>query len=73
MAPKKIAETLVAEINLEGSYFSKVEIAGPGFMNFFLGDKWYADVLQNVEAEGDDFGRSNIGNGEKVMVEFVFD
>ncbi len=71
MAPKKIAETLVAEINLDGSYFSKVEIAGPGFMNFFLGDKWYSDVLQNVEAEGDDFGRSDIGGGERVMVEFV--
>lgn len=70
-APKKIAEALVAEIDLDGSYFSKVEIAGPGFMNFFLGDKWFADVLKNVETEGDDFGRSNIGGGERVMVEFV--
>ncbi len=71
MAPKKIAEAIVAEIDLAGSYFGKVEIAGPGFMNFFLGDKWYADVLKSVETEGDDFGRINIGGGEKVMVEFV--
>lgn len=71
MAPKKIAEALEAEIDLTDSYFSKVEIAGPGFLNFFLGDKWYADVLKNVESEGDDFGRSDIGGGERVMVEFV--
>lgn len=71
MAPKKIAEALEAEIDLTDSYFSKVEIAGPGFLNFFLGDKWYADVLKSVESEGDDFGRSDIGGGERVMVEFV--
>ena len=71
MAPRKIAEALFAEIDLTGTYFDKLEIAGPGFMNFFLGRKWYSDVLENVSAEGDDFGRSNIGNGERVMVEFV--
>jgi len=70
-APRKIAETLVANIALEGSYFESVEIAGPGFMNFRLGSKWYADVLENVEAEGDDYGKTDTLKGQKIMVEFV--
>lgn len=70
-APKKIAETLVENLDLEGSYFDSVEIAGPGFINFFLGKKWYGDVLRTVVHEGENYGRSDIGKGEKVMVEFV--
>ncbi len=69
--PRKIAEALVAEVNTEGSWFDSVEIAGPGFINFRLGRKWYADVLESAEAEGMDYGRVNVGKGEKVMVEFV--
>lgn len=69
--PRKIAEALVAEVNTNGSWFDSVEIAGPGFINFRLGKKWYADVLESVEAEGMDYGRVNVGKGEKVMVEFV--
>ncbi len=70
-APKKIAETLAENLELEGSYFDRVEIAGPGFINFFLGKKWYGDVLRAVISEGKDYGRSDVGHGEKVMVEFV--
>ena len=69
--PRKIAEALVAEVNTEGTWFDSVEIAGPGFINFRLGKKWYADVLESAEAEGMDYGRVNVGKGEKVMVEFV--
>ena len=69
--PRKIAEALVAEVKTEGSWFDSVEIAGPGFINFRLGRKWFADVLESVEAEGMDYGRVNVGKGEKVMVEFV--
>jgi len=71
MPPRKIAEILAEYIDLEGSYFSSVEVAGPGFINFWLSPKWYGEVLAAVEAEGDDYGRVNIGNGERVMVEFV--
>jgi arginyl-tRNA synthetase len=71
MAPRKIAETLIANLDLEGSWFSSVEVAGPGFINFRLADKWYSDVLSAVTTEGKDYGRSNIGHGQKVMVEFV--
>lgn len=71
MAPRKIAEALAANAELENSWFSSVEIAGPGFINFRLSDKWYADVMQAVDSEGMDYGRVNEGNGEKLMVEFV--
>ena len=71
MAPRKIAETLAENAELEGSWFSSVEVAGPGFINFRLADKWYADVIKNVCEEGSDYGRVNSGEGKKVMVEFV--
>ena len=70
-APRKIAEALVANMELEGSYFDSVAIAGPGFMNFRLGRKWFADVLANIEAEGADYGRTKGLEGKKIMVEFV--
>ena len=71
MAPRKIAEALIANMELEGSWFSSVEAAGPGFINFRLADSWYADVLKAVTSQGGDYGRSNEGQGRKVMVEFV--
>ena len=71
MAPRKIAETLIANADLADTWFSSVEVAGPGFINFRLADKWYADVLKAVTQEGTDYGRSDIGHGQKVMVEFV--
>ena len=51
-APRMIAQTIVDNLELEGSYFQKVEIAGPGFLNFTLGPKWYGEVLSAVETEG---------------------
>ncbi len=71
MAPRKIAETLVDAMDLTDSYCSSVEVAGPGFMNFRLSEKWYAQVMADIEAEGMDYGRIDIGKGERVMVEFV--
>ena len=54
-----------------GSWFSSVEVAGPGFINFRLAPSWYADVLGCVAAEGADYGRVDEGHGQKLMVEFV--
>jgi arginyl-tRNA synthetase len=71
MAPRKIAEAITGYLDLEGSYFSKFKIAGPGFINFFLSDTWYLDVLRTIESEGAHYGASDIGKGERVMVEFV--
>ena len=71
MAPRKIAEALIANADLADTWFASVEVAGPGFINFRLADRWYADVLRAVTGEGADYGRSDIGHGQKVMVEFV--
>ena len=71
MAPRKIAEALVENLDLEGSWFSSVEVAGPGFINFRLAPNWYADVLSCVNTEGADYGRVDEGHGQKLMVEFV--
>ena len=71
MAPRRVAEELLACLELEGSYFSACEIAGPGFLNFRLAPAWYAAVLNNIISEGEGYGRSDAGHGERVMVEFV--
>ncbi len=70
-APRDIAQKILEHLDLEGSYFSRAEVAGPGFLNFFLGTRWYADLLSGIETEGADYGRSDEGRGQKVMVEFV--
>ena len=70
-APRQIAQALTEHMDLAGSWFSSVEIAGPGFLNFRLGDAWYGDVLAAVRAEGADYGKSGVLNGQKIMVEFV--
>ena len=70
MAPRKIAEALVAAI-APVDYIEKIEIAGPGFINFFLSPAaWHPVVDQVLEAD-ETYGRSEVGKGEKVQVEFV--
>ena len=71
MAPRKIADALVANLDLGGSYFVSAEAAGPGFINFRLGPAWYAAVLAAVEGEGENYGRSDAYSGQRIMVEFV--
>ena len=71
MAPRAIAQIICDHLELEGSFFQKAEIAGPGFLNFTLGPKWYGQIMADVEAEGVRYGQSDVGRGEKVMVEFV--
>lgn len=70
-APRKIAEALVAKLSLEGSWFSSVEVAGPGFINFRLAQEWYSDVLREIEQQGEAYGNVDLGKGKKLMVEFV--
>ena len=71
MPPRKIAELLCEKIDLNGSVFDRAEIAGPGFMNFFLNKKWFADAVQNVLDENDNYGKTDAGKGKRVLVEFV--
>jgi len=70
-APRKIAEIIVSRLDLQGTYFEKVEIAGPGFLNFFLSPAYYGAIVSEAIEKGDDFGRSDFGGGRKVMVEYV--
>ncbi|MBQ3417669.1 MAG: arginine--tRNA ligase [Ruminococcus sp.] len=70
-APRKAAEIITSHLNLDNSFIEKYEIAGPGFINFFLSDGYFAAVLKEIENEGDRYGESDFGKGEKVMVEFV--
>ena len=70
-APRQIAQIIVDHLELDGSFFDKVDIAGPGFLNFTLGSKWYGQVLADIQAEGNTYGAVDEGKGEKVMVEFV--
>lgn len=70
-SPKMIADAIVAAMNLDGSSFEKVEVAGPGFINFFLGRKWFSEDVLNVLREGDDYGRTDFGAGKRMLVEFV--
>ena len=69
--PRKIAEALAENFDFEGTYIEKCEIAGPGFINLFLSDRYYAAIVNDVLKSGDDYGKSDIGQGKKVMVEFV--
>ena len=71
MNPRQVATILTEHMALEGSYFTSVEIAGPGFMNFRLGDKWFGDTVTAIEAAGADYGCSDMLKSRKIMVEFV--
>ncbi len=71
MNPRQVAQTLLDSMHLEGSYFTSAELAGPGFLNFRLGDKWFADTVAVIEAEGDRYGENDALAGKKYMVEFV--
>ena len=71
MPPFKIAEAIKDNINLEGTVFEKCEVAGPGFINFFLSPKYFADVVEEITTTGENFGRSDYGSGKKINVEFV--
>ena len=70
-APRMIAEAIVSCIDLDGTAFERVEIAGPGFMNFFLSQQFYSNVLKDVFSCGKDYGKSDCGQGKRVLVEFV--
>lgn len=71
MAPRQAASLIAEALQLEGTYFAKAEVAGPGFMNFFLNDQYYADILLEITESGNAYSRSDFGAGKRVLVEFV--
>lgn len=70
-APKQIAEIIVKNLNKDNTYIKSVEIAGPGFINLTLDDRYYSDILVDVATLGEDYGKSDFGKGKSVLVEFV--
>lgn len=70
-APRQIAEIIVSHIDLGDTLFERCEIAGPGFINFYLGGKFYSEILKDVINSGADYGKSDYGKGKKLLVEFV--
>lgn len=69
--PRSIAHLMADRMDLSGSYFNRVEVAGPGFLNFTLGPNWFGAVLAEIERAGMTYGGSDEGKGQRVMVEFV--
>jgi len=69
--PRQIAEQLIANLNKEKAYIAAAEIAGPGFINFRLDKSCLYPIIGAVAAQGEGYGRVNVGQGLKVQVEFV--
>jgi len=70
MPPRKIADAIEAHIEKD-SLIEKTEVAGAGFINFYLSEAWLYPVMQHIEEMGTDYGKIDFGKGKKVMVEFV--
>lgn len=71
MAPRAIAEAIVKNLDLKNTFIEKTEIAGPGFINFYFSDKYYNEILRDIVKSGENYGRSDFGEGKKILVEFV--
>ncbi len=70
-APRAIAESIVKYLDLTDTFFERVEIAGAGFLNFFLSQHFWTEILKDVISSGEDYGKSDYGQGKSVLVEFV--
>lgn len=70
-SPRDIAALIVENAVLEGTVFEKIELAGPGFLNFFVSKGWFAAAVNAVLEEKEDYGKTNDGNGKRILVEFV--
>jgi arginyl-tRNA synthetase len=69
--PREVAQIILSQLEDEEGVIEKAEIAGPGFVNFYLkGSVWYS-VLEEIQREGEDFGRGKVGEGRRVQVEFI--
>ncbi len=70
-APLKIANIIKENINLSNTYAKSVEVAPPGFINFFVNDSFYSDILNDIIDKNTQYGQSDFGKNQKVIVEFV--
>ena len=70
-APRKIAQALIDRMELCDTFFERCEVAGAGFLNFYLRSSFNACIIQDILEKGDSYGRSDYGRGKKINVEFV--
>ncbi len=69
--PRAIATMIAEAAELAGTAFDKIEVAGPGFLNFFIGKSWFSEVVTKAIALGEDYGKTDMGKGKRMLVEFV--
>ncbi len=71
MPPRRIAEALCERMDFTGTFIERVEVAGPGFINFFVSSRYFSEVLLGIHSDGADYGKSDFGHDKRVLVEFV--
>jgi len=71
MAPRKMAEYLISNMDISGTNIEKVDVAGPGFINFYFVETWLHEAMQLILKKGDQYGQLDIGRGIRVNVEYV--
>ena len=69
--PRELAQLLLDNMELSGSYFTSAAMAGPGFLNFTLGTRWFGETVRAVQQAGKAYGENDTLRGKKYMVEFV--
>lgn len=69
--PRAIGQMIADAAVLEGTVFEKIEVAGPGFLNFFISPVWFNETVGEVISSGSDYGKTELGKGKRVLVEFV--
>lgn len=69
--PRAIGQMIADAAVLEGTVFEKIEVAGPGFLNFFISPLWFNETVGEVISSGGDYGKTELGKGKRVLVEFV--
>src|SRR5699024_9788900 len=70
-APRNIAEEIVEELDVEKASIDRIEIAGPGFINFFMKEDYLSTIVPTILDSGASYGHTDVGKGERVQVEFV--
>lgn len=69
--PRAIGQMISDAAVLDGTVFEKIEVAGPGFLNFFISPLWFNETVGEVISSGSDYGKTELGKGKRVLVEFV--
>ena len=69
--PRAIGKMIADAAVLDGTVFEKIEVAGPGFLNFFISPLWFNETVGEVISSGSDYGKTELGKGKRVLVEFV--